>query len=131
MIFFQRILKNCIAKQLSTFFLPQGHFTVINVLFMWRVGTQEPRLQGKLKQVKEKSHKGHNKTSRQYKCNNRLSKYSKKLFCYFCKMEGHTEPFFPLKQQKKRHNQLGQGSDLVLITKNLVKNSAALYDECL
>jgi hypothetical protein len=79
----------------------------------------------------KKSYKGHNRISRNSKSYNEQSKYSKVLFCHFCKKEGHTEPFCFLKQQKQRQNQQGHGSDVVLITKNIVTNLTATYDECL
>jgi hypothetical protein len=58
-------------------------------------------------------------------------KYSKELFCHFCKKERHTELFCFEKQQKQRQNQQGLGSDVVLITKNLITNLAATYNKCL
>jgi hypothetical protein len=95
---------------------------------MWEIWAQETRLQGKSKQAKQKSYKGHNETAINSKINNRLSKYSKELFC---KKEGHTVPYFYLKQQKEKQNQSGQESTVMMITKNLIKNLAAAYDDCL
>ena len=49
----------------------------------------------------------------------------------FAKRKGTQCLFGSLRQQKERQSQSGQVSNVVLITKNPIKNSAVPYDECL
>ena len=73
---------------------------------------------------KAKSNKKANKTW------HGTSKNRKELYCHYCKKKGHTEPYCYIKQNKDKQPQFQQGNDVLLITKNVIKNTPTPYDQC-